>query len=281
MFVFLNGQIVKEEDARISIDDLSYQFGYGLFETIRCEKGIPLFIEEHYKRMSHGAKELKMTFPIDIEDLKGWLKQVLSANKLLNARVKVLVSKKAEEKFNVLILVSGIEKPPSSYSLCTKTLVRDTKSASFVNKTTSRADSFISYKGANENGFNDMLYLNEKGELLECTRANIFLVLEDKLITPNLEAGILSGVTRGKVIEIAKNDGIIVEERNVHRLYLNKVLSVFVTSAMMGIMLVSKIVFEDKEYNFTSDKVIIRLKNSYDAEIQNYLKSQENIAIAH
>ncbi len=271
MLVFLNGQIIKEEDAKVSVSDLSYQFGYGLFETIKCEQGIPLFFELHYKRLTHSAKELNMPFPVEQEEIRKWIKEVLSANKLTQARIKIIISKRIEDKFNVLIMASPLEKLPASYSLLSYTLSRDSKSVSFRHKTTSRADSYVAYKKALEEGFNDALYVNEKNELIECTRANVFLVMEDKVITPLLESGILSGVTRSKVIEIAKRDGISIEEKNVHSLYLNKAKGVFITNAIIGLMPVSKIKFEDKDYSFSIDSKIISLKNAYDAAIVEYI----------
>ena len=277
MQVFLNGQIIKEEDAKISISDLSYQFGYGLFETIKCEQGIPVFFESHYKRLTHSAKELDMPFPVEQEEFRNWIKSILGANKLTQARVKIIISKRLEDKFNVFIMASSFEKLPSSYSLLSYTLSRDSKSVSFRHKTTSRADSYVAYKKALESGFNDALYVNEKNELIECTRANIFLVLEDKIITPLLESGILSGVTRTRVLEIAKNENITVEEKNVHSLYLSKAKGVFITNAIIGLMPVSRIKFEDKEYSFSVNSKITALKNSYDGEIQDYLRSVKSL----
>ena len=281
MQVFLNGQILKEEDAKISISDLSYQFGFGLFETIKCEQGIPIFFESHYKRLTHSTRDLKMLFPVEESEMKKWIQDVLSANKLKSARIKIIISKRAEDKFNVLILVSPLEALPLSYSLTARTLSRDHNSISFKHKTTSRADSYFLYKEALENGFNDCLYLNEKNELIECSRANIFLVLDgekDKVITPLLESGILSGVTREKIIEIAKSENIEIEEKNVHSLYLNKAKDVFITNAILGLMPVSKVKMEDKEYSFPRDSKTIRLKNSYDSLVQEYLRNHSNLA---
>ena len=277
MFVFLNGQIIKEEEAKISISDLSYQFGYGLFETIKCEQGTPVFFESHYKRLTHSAKELDMPFPVEQEEIKKWIRDVLSANKLTSGRVKIIISKRLEGKFNVFIMASPLDQLPSSYSLMAYTLSRDTKSISFRHKTTSRADSYIAYKKAQGEGFNDALYINEKNELIECTRANIFLVLEDRIITPLLESGILSGVTRSKIIEITKRENITIEEKNVHSLYLNKTTAVFITSAIVGLMPISKVKFEDKEYSFPVDSKILSLRNEYDGEVQEYLRSSKSL----
>ena len=278
MLTFLNGEIIKEEDAKISIGDLSYQFGYGLFESIRCEGGIPLFFEAHYKRLAHSAKEIGMSFPVDLKEIEGWIKETLKANKLQDARIKVIISKRPEEKFNVLIIPAKLEPLPESYSLTTKRLIRDPKAISFCHKTTSRGDSYFAYKEAIENGFNDVLYLNEKNELLECSRSNIFLIMEDKIITPHLDLGILWGTTREKVIEILKREGATVQEKNVHSLYLNKAKGVFTTSAIISVMPVSKVKTEDKEYTFLTS--ITPLQNAYEAEIQDYLRKNIGIGIS-
>lgn len=278
MLVFLNGQIVKEEDAKISISDLSYQFGYGIFETVKCEEGVPLFFESHYKRLTKGAKDVGMPFPVEMEEVKSWLLSVLSANKIKNARVKILISKRIEsgaEKFNVLVIPADLGSLPSSYSLLGKNIYRDPRAFSFVNKTTSRADSYIAYKEALDSGFNDALYINEKNELIECTRANIFLVMEDKIITPELGTGILSGVTRTIVLDVCKNEGITVEEKKVNALFLSRTKDVFVTSAIIGVMPVSKIKLEEKEYQYsTKNELLLKIKVLYRKNVINYLQGQ-------
>lgn len=272
MLVFLNGQITKEEDAKVSISDLSYQFGYGLFETVKCEQGIPVFFEDHYKRLTKSAREIGMPFPVDITEVKSWIQDVLKANNLTRARVKIIISKRSNDKFNVLILASILEKPASTYLLLAWKLSRDPNSVSFRYKTTSRADSYVAYSKALELGFNEALYINEKNEITECTRANIFLVMEDKILTPVPESGILSGVTRLKIFEIARTSNIHVEEKILHKLYLNKAKDVFITNSTLGIMPVSRLKFEDKEFNFTlRDSKTMQLKNLYDACEKDYI----------
>ena len=269
--VFLNGQIIKEEEAKVSISDLSYQFGYGLFETLRCENGTPVFFEDHYKRLTHSARELDMPFPVEQNEVKNWVKEVIKANKLSRARIKIIISRRLEDKFNVLIIVSPLDNLPVSYSLTGWTLGRDTNSVSFRHKTTSRADSYVAYKKALEERCNDALYLNEKNELIECTRANIFLVTGDKIITPLLESGILSGVTRAKILEIARQRNFEIEEKIVHSLYLNRTDEVFITNAIVGVMPVSKIKLPDKELSFNSRYITDQIKKAYESLVKDYI----------
>lgn len=285
MLVFLNGQILREEDAKISISDLSYQFGYGIFETIRCEEGIPLFFEAHYKRLTKGAKEVGMPFPVEIEEVKSWVVNVLNANKIINARMKILISKRLEsgiEKFNVLISPGELVPLPETYSLLGKYIYRDPRAFSFVHKTTSRADSYIAYKEANDAGFNDALFINEKNELIECSRANIFLVMDDKIITPELTTGILSGVTRNIILDICKKENIILEEKKVNTLYLNRANDVFITNAIIGIMSISKVKLEEKEHTYSSRSLLVSsLKTIYKDFSKSYIlenkKTKSNI----
>ena len=272
MFTFINGQIVKEEEATILATDLSYQFGYGLFETIKCDGGIPLFFEDHYKRLFKSSKELKMEFPVSEEELSNWVIDLLKANKLQKARVKLIISKRLEGKFNVSIFAAQLETIPESCKLIAKKTIRDLESLSSRHKSTSRLDYHLDYMEAVENRFNDALYINEKNELLECTRSNIFLIMEDRIITPKVESNILDGVMRNIILRIAEKENIVIEEKNVHSLYLNRAKGFFVANAIIGIMPVSDLRVEDKEYNFSIHPEVISLKNSLDAEIQEYVR---------
>ena len=169
-------------------------------------------------------------------------------------------------------MASPLDPLPPSYSLICHRLSRDGDSVSFRHKTTSRADSYLSHKKALEAGYNDTLYLNDKNELLECTRANILLILEDKIITPRLDQGILSGVTRNKIFEIAKEEGIQIEEKSVHSLYLNKAKEVFISSAIIDVMPVSRIKAEDREYKYLTAITIDKITQSYKLMIKRYIE---------
>ena len=96
--------------------------------------------------------------------------------------------------------------------------------------------------------------------------------MENKIITPLLESGILSGVTRAKVIEIARKSSLEIEEKHVNSLFLKTAKSVFITNAIIGIMPVAKIKLEDKEYNFPMSSQITNLKNTYENVVQDYFR---------
>ncbi len=260
MLVFFNGEI---------INDLSYQFGYGLFETIRCEEGVPLFFEDHYKRLTKSASELKMPFPVEKAEVKEWIIKTLKVNNLEKGRIKIILSKRIEnedEKFNVLIQSNPLDILSESYTLISKNV----KEIFYPHKITSRMEYHVGFKSALEAGFNDTLYINEKNEITECSRSNIFLVQEDRIITPSLDSGILPGITRAKIIEVLKSTNMPIEEKKVQTSFLNKVKEVFVTNAIIGVMPVSMIKTNDKEYKFNNIKVK-EISANYSNLIKRYL----------
>lgn len=266
MYVFLNGQIVKNEDAKISINDLSYQFGYGLFETIKCLDGNLLFFQNHYKRLIRSAKELGMELPIKETEIKDWIIDTLKTNKLSTARVKLIISKRIEEsgeKFNVLIIPFTVDILPVAYTLISKKFSWSQDSITYRHKTTSRADHHFFYTQAISEGFNDAVFINEKNELLECTRANVFLVLEDKIVTPKLETGILPGITREVTINALKKNGFQLEEKDVHSLYLNKAKEVFITNSIIGVMPISRFKTNEKDYYYSNFEITNKVKILY------------------
>lgn len=264
MLVFFNGKIIEEESAKIGINDLAYQFGYGLFETMQARDGKIFFFEDHFKRLKKGSDFIKMNFPIAPEELKKWILDLLSANKSKSARIKIILSKKIEdgnEKFNLLILSSALEKEKESFSLISKNFL--IQNPLLRHKTTNRLEYFLLLREAQSEGFDDAICFNEKNEITECTRANVFLVLENKIITPSLNFYILPGVTREKVIHLCKRENILIEEKSVHSLYLRKAKEVFITNAIIGVMPISKIKLPDREYTFKDHQVANKIRSKF------------------
>lgn len=264
MYAFLNGNLVKQEELKIHISDLSYQFGYGLFETIKYKNERLIFFEDHYKRLKNSSRILRMNFPAELAELKEWVLNTLAKNNLKNARVKIILSKKFDGKFNLVIMTSELDESNKSFRLICKKFDSSENHIFLRYKTTSRVDYHLAFLEVQEAGYDDALFMNIKNELSECSRSNIFLVMEDKIITPDLSSGILPGITREKIILLAKKNAIVVEEKKVSYLYLNKAKSVFVTNAIIGIQPVSEIKFEDRLFSFEISQIFEGIKSFYE-----------------
>ena len=240
-FYFLNGKIVKESDAKISINDLGLLRGYGVFDVLRTYFGKPFLLEEHLLRLFNSAQNIGLKIPYS----KAEIKKI--TNKLLKkvspeSTIKIIVTGGTSAdgffgngKPTFAIVVKSLEKAinQKGAKLITTQYEREIASAKLLNYVRLVQSQNLLRK---EKAFT-LLYL--KGdEVLEGAVCNIFLIRGNKLITP--KARILEGLTRNYVIKIAKKH-YKVEERKVTLKELFNAEEIFVTSTIKGILPVIQI----------------------------------------
>lgn len=227
-------------------------FGKGVFETILfLEK--PIFLKEHIERLKNGMKEL------GLEELEEeMLLDYISLNFIKNKAVKILVTPQ-----NIIITEREIPYTEEDYiqgsSLKLSKVRRNSTSMLCYIKSTNYIENMIEKNKAKEDGFKDVLFLNENGYLSETSCANIFIVKNDKIYTPKVSCGLLNGIIRMWVIE---NFPVIEKELRLDD--LKNADEVFITNSLMGIMKVKK--FEDIEYK--NNKIIENIQLAYQEEIQ-------------
>lgn len=227
-------------------------FGKGVFETILfLEK--PIFLKEHIERLKNGMKEL------GLEELEEeMLLDYISLNFIKNKAVKILVTPQ-----NIIITEREIPYVEEDYiegsSLKLSNLRRNSTSMLCYIKSTNYIENIIEKNKAKEDGFKDVLFLNENGYLSETSCANIFIVKNDKIYTPKVSCGLLNGIIRMWVI---KNFNVIETELTLDD--LKNADEVFITNSLMGIMKVRK--FEEIEYN--NNKIIKNIQLAYQEAIQ-------------
>lgn len=227
-------------------------FGKGVFETILfLEK--PIFLKEHIERLKNGMKEL------GLEELEEeMLLDYISLNFIKNKAVKILVTPQ-----NIIITEREIPYVEEDYiqgsSLKLSKVRRNSTSMLCYIKSTNYIENMIEKNKAKEDGFKDVLFLNENGYLSETSCANIFIVKNDKIYTPKVSCGLLNGIIRMWVIE---NFPVIEKELRLDD--LKNADEVFITNSLMGIMKVKK--FEDIEYN--NNKIIENVQLAYQEAIQ-------------
>ena len=227
-------------------------FGKGVFETILfLEK--PIFLKEHIERLKNGMKEL------GLEELEEeMLLDYISLNFIKNKAVKILVTPQ-----NIIITEREIPYIEEDYiqgsSLKLSKVRRNSTSMLCYIKSTNYIENMIEKNKAKEDGFKDVLFLNENGYLSETSCANIFIVKNDKIYTPKVSCGLLNGIIRMWVIE---NFPVIEKELRLDD--LKNADEVFITNSLMGIMKVKK--FEDIEYK--NNKIIKNIQLAYQEAIQ-------------
>lgn len=234
MYVFLNGKFVKEEDAKISIRDSSFLYGYGVYETLKLRNGKIEYFDEHLKRLNGSLKIIliKINYPEFV--IKEMINELIKKNKLENAKIRITLTEQ-----NFLITASEFNGYDKKYyekgaSLITYVTSRILPEA----KTTSCANQRIIKKLADRKKAVDGVIV-EKGIVKECATSNIFGVRNGNVYTPR--TGILAGVTKNEVIKIAKKQRINVVEEDFTVEFLLSCDECFITSALKWVMPVVEI----------------------------------------
>lgn len=228
--MYLNGEIVPVADARLSVTDHGFLYGDGMFEGIRAYGGRVWKLDEHLDRLYHSARVLLVDIPISKNEMRNAVRRALRANGLSDAYIRVTVTRGVGLGLDPRNIVNPtIAIMPSELSLYPQEMYDAGLDVVTVSTRIPRPDSWevrVKSTGkylnnimakfeANRMGAGEGLMLNMHGYVAEATGDNIFVVHAGKLLTPPPSAGILEGITRGVVMQLANATGIGVEERNL------------------------------------------------------------------
>ena len=225
--VYINGRLVDKEDAKVSVYDHGLLYGDGVFEGLRSYSGRVFRLERHLDRLYESARAIWLEIPIKPADLARAVNDTLRANSLEDAYIRLVVTRGAgslgldpnrTSDPQVIIITDKIALYPAELyerglDIITASTIRNhpaalsprIKSLNYLNNILAKIEGL-------QAGCIEALMLNTKGEVAECTGDNIFLVRGGVLLTPPLDAGILEGVTRDAVIELARATGVEVRE---------------------------------------------------------------------
>jgi branched-chain amino acid aminotransferase len=228
MLVWLNGEITPMELAKTPVADHAHLYGDGLFEGIRIYGRKVFKLDEHLDRLYHGIDFLGYEMHLAKADLRALVLDMCRQSDLDNGYIRLNVTrgtglgldpKNINRNPNVMIMVSSLALyPPEAYEMglhvVTTTLrVIPADSLDPRLKCIGRyAANILAKQEANRAGAGEGLMLNQQGMIAECTGDNIFLVYGKVLRTPHASCGILAGITRATVIDLAREAGYTVEE---------------------------------------------------------------------
>jgi branched-chain amino acid aminotransferase len=214
MAVWMNGELLPDDEARISVFDHGLVVGDGVFETIKVARGTPFALTRHLSRLAVSAAGLGLPEP-DLDQIRaGALAVIAAAPDLPLARLRItltggigpLGSERAASPPTVIVALAGQGPAAESVDVVTVPWARNEHSAVAGLKTTSYAENVRALAYAATRGGAEAIFANTAGNLCEGTGTNVFLVLGGRLLTPPLAAGCLAGVTRALVLEWAGAD---------------------------------------------------------------------------
>jgi len=231
--IYLNGEFVPKNEAKVSVFDHGLLYGDGVFEGIRSYNGRVSRLDEHLQRLYDSAKVIRLTIPLSIKEMEEKILETLRRNNLHDAYIRAVVTrgpgdlgldpdKCCKEGF-VFIITDSIELYPEKYykeglSVITVPTRRNVpealnpriKSLNYLNNIMAKIE-------AKNSNVIEAIMLSSDGYVVECTGDNIFIVKNEAVYTPPTYIGALEGITRDAVIELTRNMSLKVDERIFNR----------------------------------------------------------------
>ncbi|HSW96727.1 MAG TPA: aminotransferase class IV [Candidatus Saccharimonadales bacterium] len=233
-----NGQILPREQATVSLFNIEYSYGYGVYETLKVRNGIIYFVEQHLERLEHSAKIIELVHPYTKEDIKIYIQELIQQHGNIDAcNIKLLLigAGKREDAQLYIFLSTPLFPDRKLYSQGAKTITINYQRIFPHAKTLNMLGSYLAYKKALEQDCYDALLIDENNHILEGTRTNFFAITDTTLFSPPTEK-VLEGVTRMTVMHVAKKYGFAIEETDIKLAELNKYDGFFITSTSTKII---------------------------------------------
>jgi branched-chain amino acid aminotransferase len=254
--VDIDGVLARAADAKVSVFDRGYLYGDSVFEAMRTYGGKPFRGREHLERLARSCQLLRMSLPIAIEALDQRVARAIAATGFAECYLRIGVTRgvaplglplSLAERPSVLIYALELNLPdPSIYREGIAVgLVHAPhgtgRSPAAGAKATNYLASLLALDDVRQRGCQEAIILGGSGEVLEGTTSNVFLVQGGELHTPSLSTGILEGITRRTVLEVAKQAGVSCHERELTVAELRAAQEVFVTSSIREIVPVVRV----------------------------------------
>ena len=280
-YVAHNDRLSSIEEVRLSPGQAGLISGWGIFTTVRVFEGIPFAFERHWRRLERDANRTHIPFPFDADRVRGQLGEVLRANHVKEgcARIYAIYNqvgfwRSGEELPPVDLIIYSADLP--SYSQHARLGLREqgrhAASPLAGVKVTSWLTNVWSLQEAQGEGFDEVVMLNERGEVAECTAANIFCVKGGRVATPPLNSGCLEGITRGVLLEVGAAAGVPVGEKTLLPEDLYAADEGFISSTNRNLLPVSEIA--GRKIGDGNTPVVERLEKVFESYVRKYLDSQ-------
>jgi branched-chain amino acid aminotransferase len=277
-YVHHNDRLLPIEEVRLSPGQAGLLSGWGLFTTLRVVEGEAFAFERHWKRLQKDAARTRLPFPFGAAHVRLQLHELIRANKVREgcARIYAVYNKvgfwQSDEDFpevDLILYTAGLPAYREPSRLGLREHGRHAASPLAGVKVTSWLNNVWNLAEVQQRGFDEVVLLNERGEVAECTAANIFCVKAGHVLTPPLSSGCLEGVTRAVLLEIGPPAGVPCEEKVLRPEDLHSAEEVFISSTNRNLLGVGAI----EGHNFASapGPVTKHLEQAFAAYVTDYV----------
>jgi len=243
---WLNGKFLPLEEATVSIEDRGFQFGDGIYEVIRVYGGRPFRLDEHLSRLAQSAQAISIPLTIEAKEWKAFIREGLERSTYSECKVYIQVTRGVAPREHLFpettrptIVMTFREMADLPARLNQQGVpvitLPDLRWARCSVKSLNLLPNILAKQQANEAGAFEALFIKD-GMVTEGTSSNVILVKDEAFLTPALSEQLLAGVTRQAVLELARNDGKVVEERPVKEEELKQADELFLIGTTIEVL---------------------------------------------
>jgi len=277
--IYLNRTMLAATKARVAPVSSAMLYGRGVFTTVAIYQGRPFLWPEHWRRLLEHAAHLNIDCSGCTETGVGdALRKLITVNNVTDGRARIILLARSGRDFwktktpgakqtDLLIMTGEAQKVPAAgISLAVSPYRLNTLSPLSGIRSLNYLEQVLSWEEAQAREFDEAVMLNERGEIAAATMANIFWVREGTVYTPALSTGAIAGITRATVLRLAEADSIPVVEGIYELSDLVEADEIFLTSANLGVALVTT--FDFRKYSVTAESIGARLRNAFRTLVQ-------------
>lgn len=232
-----NGFILPFSDAVIPLENITYQYGFGVYETLKVRNKILYFVKQHVERLIQSAKIIGLEHVFVHKQIQSYIHELNDKNDVQSCNLKILLigGKTVDNSLLFILPLAPIfpdrklySKGATAETVCYERFLPNAKTLNML-------PSYLFYTKVKKNGHYDALFLDKQNNILEGTRTNFFAIKGNTLITPPKEK-VLEGVTEQTVIAVAKKNGFEVREEEIPYSKLSSFDGAFLTSTSSKII---------------------------------------------
>jgi branched-chain amino acid aminotransferase len=282
--VLHNGEIREAGEHFLASGQIGLMNGWGVFSTIRVFDGVLFAWERHLHRMQRDAALMRVPFPQDTAGLHRDLLRLVEANQANNATLRVCILRNKggawegpgiTAECDVLAFTTVLTDWRQGVRLAVQPQARHAGCEFSGTKILSWSFNLVWLERARAAGFDEVVLLNERGEVSECTSANIFAAFGKDVLTPPLDSGCLPGITRELLLGEANATGYLVHEKTLRLEDLESADAVFITSTTRDLLAVAEI---DGEPVGQAVEARMALQQAFSRYVDGYVRTHASLA---
>ncbi|MFQ5793975.1 MAG: aminotransferase class IV [Candidatus Bipolaricaulia bacterium] len=276
--MWMDGHFIPTSEARISVFDRGLAYGDGLFETMRVYSGVVFLLERHLERLYRSARFLDLDPGYTEGEIETAVYRLIEGNDVRDGRLKIIVTRGVsgaglaydrDRPAQVIVHAMELRVPSKkNYKLILSSVRHLSTSPLTRHKTLNCLENLLAYQESKHAGADEALMRNEADHITEGTVSNLFLVSAGTLRTPPLRSGLLPGITREVVLELARARGVAVEESELTLEDLRGVDELFLTNSIFEVMPVREI--DGKQFSVPGPITEV-LQQCYRSAVSDYL----------